>query len=438
MVASSVVHRARESPWPAVSMDDALRSIDANFGDLRAVEKKIGEVRSGDVIAQEVRAKHPHPRFRISRMDGYALKAADPIGNLRLLGAIPAGRSARRLEIPLLHCFRINTGGIVPDSADAVIPVEFTKLVEHNDEEELVIETQKKMEVGQNIREVGSDIPAGELLISEGAQLGAAEIGLLANAGCSAVRVFRRPTVGVLSTGDELVDLDETQGGTAEIPEGKILDSNRPMLVELLRSRGFEVRDCGIVADKREVLEQNICDHFAHCDVLVSSGGVSMGDKDLLKDVLQHDLRFDIHFGRVFMKPGLPSTFATGEVGGKKCVFFGLPGNPVSAFVSTHLFVLPMLRRRSGCSEERSRGTTIKVKLGEDVRLDARPEYVRAHFEANAADLPTARIISSNQVSSRLLSVTHANLLLALPPRSGETAALEKGDVVDAIVIDWL
>ncbi|KAI6219012.1 Gephyrin [Aphelenchoides fujianensis] len=401
--------------------------------------------RSGDVIAQEVRAKHPHPRFRIS-----------PNGRLRTQRSslsVPPTRSescaswvrsrpaapARRLEIPPLHCFRINTGGIVPDSADAVIPrrvheagraqCSLPPFFFRLDEEELVIETQKK-----DGRRSEATFPAGELLISEGAQLGSAEIGLLANAGCSTVRVFRRPTVGVLSTGDELVDLAETEEGRAEVPEGKILDSNRPMLVELLQSRGFEVRNCGIVEDKWG----KIRDHFAHCDVLVSSGGVSMGDKDLLKDVLQHDLRFDIHFGRVFMKPGLPSTFATGQLNAKKCVFFGLPGNPVSAFVSTHLFVLSMLRRRSGCSEERSRGTTIKLKLGEDVRLDARPEYVRAHFEANVADLPAARIISSNQVSSRLLSVTHANLLLALPPRSDQTTALKKGDVVDAIVIDWL
>ncbi|KAI6213973.1 hypothetical protein M3Y94_00214600 [Aphelenchoides besseyi] len=422
----TAIRRPRQSPWTAVSMDEALQTINVNGGESEAIEMNVANLQSGDVLAQEIRAKFPHPRFRTSRMDGYALRAEDGTGNFKVLGGITAGSSAAELQIPTRHCFRINTGGVVPDSADAVIPVEYTKLIDHNNHEELVIEIQKEMQVGQNIREIGSDIPQNELLLLTGTQLAAGEIGLVVSAGYSNVRVYKRPTVSVLSTGDELVDISCAIGTSVDLTEGQIYDSNRPMLIEIFRSRGFHVRDAGIVNDKREAIVEKIREQFVESDVLVTSGGVSMGDKDLLKYVLQEDLNFKIHFGRVFMKPGLPSTFATGQLNQKHCIVFGLPGNPVSAFVSSHLFVLPMLRHQSGCTFEEACGSTIKVKLNSDVKLDSRPEYVRACFESKSNDVPTARVITSNQVSSRLISVIRANLLLQLPARTDETSTLKK------------
>ncbi|KAI6187017.1 Gephyrin [Aphelenchoides besseyi] len=437
-MSSTAIRRPRQSPWTAVSMDEALKAINMNGGEREVIEINVANLQSGDVVAQEIRAKFPHPQFRTSRMDGYAFRAIDGIGDFKVLGGITAGSSARELEIPARHCFRINTGGVVPDDADAVIPVEYTKLIDHNDQEELVIEIQKEMQVGQNIREIGSDIPQNELLLPMGTQLAAGEIGLMVSAGYSNVRVYKRPTVSVLSTGDELVDISCATESSVDLAEGRIYDSNRPMLIEVLRSRGFQVRDAGIVNDKREAIIKKIREQFVESDVLVTSGGVSMGDKDLLKYVLQEDMNFKIHFGRVFMKPGLPSTFATGQINQKHCVVFGLPGNPVSAFVSSHLFVLPMLRHRSGSTFGEACGSTITVKLNGNVKLDSRPEYVRACFESNSNDVPTARIITSNQVSSRLVSVIRSNLLLQLPARTDEISTLKSGTLIDAIVIDML
>ncbi|KAI6190549.1 MoCF-biosynth domain-containing protein [Aphelenchoides bicaudatus] len=431
---SDLIRRPRQSPWQAVPMEEALEIVHANADNLQIIEVKLADLKTGDILAQDVKALHPHPRFRTSRMDGYAFKAADGQGSFLVLGGIGAGSSAKSLEILDRHCYRINTGGVVPDQADAVVPVEFTRLTKHDNQNELEIEIERSMTSGQNIREVGSDISTDQLLIPHGTELRPPEIGLLASCALGTICVFKRPKIGVLSTGDELIDPIEE--ASSSLKEGQIWDSNRPMLLELLRAKNFQTWNGGIVKDKRELLKNAIVDGFKECDALVLSGGVSMGDKDLLKGVLTEELHFQIRFGRVQMKPGLPSTFAVGRLHEKQCVVFGLPGNPVSAFVSAHLFVLPWLRRRAGYSAEASEGTVIKVRITSDYSLDSRPEYARAYLQFNNDGLPDAHLITTNQVSSRLISASHANLLLKLPPKSEQKQKVLKGEIIDAIIID--
>ncbi|CAD5223886.1 unnamed protein product [Bursaphelenchus okinawaensis] len=465
---TSVIHRPRQSTWRAISMDEAYQILATEAHEVTVEEAEFKKLTTGDIIAEEITAPWPHPRFKTSRMDGYAVKASDGVGDFKVLGGIVAGQSAKSLKIPEKHCFRINTGGIVPDDADSVVPVEYTKLLKHNETEELEIEISLKVTPGQNIREIGSDIKQDEVLIDKSAIISAPEMALLAANNYYKVKIYKRPVVGVISTGDELVDINLSNG---KLQEGHILDSNRPMLIELVRSQGYECVDCGIVKDDRETLVDHIKKMAEKCDVLVFSGGVSMGDKDLLKPILQHDLNFDIKFGRVFMKPGLPNTFAVGNLHNRPIFVFGLPGNPVSAFVSSHLFLFPFLKRKSGrindgCNpsvsttisnlKEYSNSTQtssnelkssngasptttsliskITVSLGRDLKLDRRPEYARAVLRLEDGQC-WADVLTTNQVSSRLLSVTKSNLLLELPPATEEKQTCSQGEMVKAIVI---
>lgn len=294
---------------------------------------------------------------------------------------------------------------------------------------------------------MGSDVAEGELLLHKGQRLGPAEMGLLALSARQQVKVYRRPRVCVLSTGDELIDplaplpLEEV---TASLDA--VVDTNRPTLLALLRSAGAEPVDCGIAADGRQTLIEAVERALAKADVLVVSGGVSMGEKDLLKEVLQSHFHFGIHFGRVFMKPGLPTTFASGPgpADGRPKLVFGLPGNPVSALVTGHLFVLPQLRRIGG-QEVDWESARIAVKLAHPIeRLDPRPEYRRVLLKrgANAIaaclpepELPLAECIWGSQLSSRLLSARSANLLLELPAAGEKMGRLEAGATVMALVI---
>ncbi len=251
----------------------------------------------------------------------------------------------------------ITTGAPVPEGADAVIKVEDTDSVTDaaassaspkEGDNQVKILTQAS--VGQFIRPVGFDIPRGEKVLSKGDVLGAPEIGLLATLGCVKSTVFRKPVVGVMSTGDEIID----PSGTPE--PGQIRDSNRFMLLSAVEESGGVPMDLGIVTDREEPLKTKFMAALSKCDICVMSGGVSMGSKDLVKPLLEE--LGTVHFGRVRLKPGKPTTFATvqvplsgaqgGEKKTKKCLVFGLPGNPVSALVCFHLFVMSALRKMQG------------------------------------------------------------------------------------------
>lgn len=326
-------------------------------------------------------------------------------------------------------CCRITTGAPVPPGADAVIQVEDTELIESSNQgrKEVRIRILEEVKVGQDIRAVGFDIPRGGRILSKGDMLGPAELGLLSTAGVAKVSVFRKPVVSVLSTGNELVSPGQSR------KHGQIYDSNKTSLLASIKSEGFIAKDAGIALDRPNDLYNKLRDAAKSSDVVITTGGVSMGELDILKPVLEESLLAKIHFGRVHMKPGKPTTFATGKVGGVYKLFFALPGNPVSALVTFYLFVLPALRKMAGYQDSSLR--KIKAKMGFTVNLDPRPEYHRALLQWNKKDgIPIAHTTGS-QCSSRLLSMRSANALLVLPARSKEVSLIEQGSVVDALLI---
>uniref|UniRef100_A0A914MR92 MoaB/Mog domain-containing protein n=1 Tax=Meloidogyne incognita TaxID=6306 RepID=A0A914MR92_MELIC len=328
----------RQSPWPAIEMQQALQILEEivglNLDKLRSIEQKqtnnLKEL-IGYVLAETLLAFRPVPNFRASVMDGYAIISSDGKGPRKVVGAFNAGKATsnghKMLESG--QCVRISTGAKLPEEADAVVKLEDTEVLEEDDDgKEILIDIGINPKPGQNIREIGSDIAKDELLLAKGIRLGAAEIGLLALSGRKTVLVYSKLKICVLSSGDELIDfINLPNNGENEWPIDGVIDTNRPVLISLLLEEGFDPIDCGIAKDSEEELINSIKNAFSKSDLLVISGGVSMGEKDLLKSILNKHFNFKINFGRVYMKPGLPSTFASGiGLEGRPKLVFGLPG----------------------------------------------------------------------------------------------------------------
>ena len=424
---SKVAERDRHSPYPLVSMSDALSVINENSDCLSktvvSIEDSLGHILASDVFAQE-----PFPPFPASVKDGYAVLASDGPGERVVLGPVTAGEIAAS-QVISGHVMRITTGAPVPQGADAVVQVEDTELLESDDDGR----TEKRIKIltspkpGQDIRPIGFDVNKGQQVLSAYEKLGPAELGLMASLGLTDIEVFQKPKVAVLSTGNEVVSPGQVTKA------GQIRDSNKIALKSMINSHGFEFIDLGIAADTPQDLESKLSAGLESADVVVSSGGVSMGEKDFLKPVLEDLIGATIHFGRVFMKPGKPTTFATVIVGGKKKLMFSLPGNPVSAMVTFNLFVLPALHKMTGSQSPEL--TKIKAKLLQPVSLDARPEYHRVVLSWKSGDLVPSAISTGSQCSSRLLSMRTSNALLVLPPRSDDLTRIEAGTIVDALII---
>lgn len=382
----------------------------------------------GMILAEPVVARDALPPFPASVKDGYAVVAADGPGEYPVIGEATAGRMATFTVKPGSVAY-ITTGAPVPYGADAVVMVEETEPVK-GPAGERYVRIGRQVRASDDIRPVGVDVAAGETVLEAGALLGPAEIGLLATVGATAVRVYPRPRVALLSTGDELVEPQDA------LAPGQIRDSNRPTLAAAVAALGGVVVDLGIGRDERADLEARIQQGLATADLLITTGGVSMGDLDLIKPLLEQ--RGTVHFGRIRMKPGKPLTFATVEEGGRKTLLFGLPGNPVSGLVTFYLFVAPALRKLAGHRDPYL--PRVQAVLAQPLRLDAyRPEYHRATlaWDAGLHDGKGGYLASStgSQASSRLLSMRTANALLELPQAEGELPA---GAVVSALWIGEL
>uniref|UniRef100_A0A0R3RH10 MoCF_biosynth domain-containing protein n=1 Tax=Elaeophora elaphi TaxID=1147741 RepID=A0A0R3RH10_9BILA len=357
-------------------------------------------------------------------------ETSDGKGVRQVVACTTPGILASNILQPGTTC-RVNTGSMVPDGADAVVQIENTRIVEHNYFEEITVEILDEPKIGQDIREIGCDIKLGEILLRKGCVIGAAEIGILAASERNFVKIFRKPKVAVISTGHEVVD-----SRSNDCPLGSVRDTNRPQLIALLKENNFKHMDIGILPDKMEKIEEGLKTALTLCDVVVCSGGVSMGEKDYLKDVLQNGLNFTIKFGRVMMKPGLPTTFAYGKWNNREKFVFALPGNPVSTWVTAQLFLLPTLKKMAGWVHYQH--MVISVRLNETMKLDRRPEYRRACLLSDPGNFPRAICPEKEQMSSRLLSVRSANLLLKLPPCTDTKSMVQKDEVVDALVIGRL
>ena len=451
----------------------------------------------GAVLAAPIVSGVDLPPFRASIKDGYAVLSLDGEGVYPVVSEATAGSTfGDAFLLQTGQVCRVSTGGPVPDGADAVVQVEDTALLEASPDgsEELVVRIGKSVAAGTDVRPIGCDISVGQQVLAKGAAMGPSEIALWHTVGLPPICHYAKPRVAVLSTGNEL-------SAETPLPKGKIYDSNKGMLLAALRATKAAAGgapivgaalDGGIARDDYGATREGIAKAFrdTRADVVISTGGVSMGERDHVKAALL-SMGATIHFGRVNMKPGKPTTFATipaaaiyGAERGRgmpPALFFGLPGNPVSAMVCYHVFVAPSLRVLCGQSP---RLQTLSVQLTHAVALDReRPEYHRCrlvrHFAPRGA-LPSGAPLRSDgadasfagavvsphrhsaagfgddvplgpqqqqllitatstgpQASHRLLSMHTANGLLVLPVGDAANGArIEAGSFVEAVIID--
>ena len=401
-----------ESKYPLIPVEEAQARILEHVLPLEPANRRFTEA-LGLVLAEDVYAPENMPPFAASAKDGFAVVAGDTSRERRLVGEQMAG-TVEGLRVERGTAVRITTGAPIPPGADAVVMVEKTE-----ERDGRVTIHQEDLEPGADVRPAGQDIEQGQLVLERGTRLGPAEIGLLATVGQTMVKVHRKPTVAVMSTGDELVEPDETPG------PGQIRDSNRYTLAATVEEAGGTPVVIGLGRDVEATLEQLIWQGLDEADALVTSGGVSMGDKDLVKPILER--LGTVHFGRVYTKPGKPVTFATVD---DKPVF-AMPGFPVSSLVSFEIFVRPALRRMQGYPDDVLFRPERKVILEHDVyHSAARTEFQRAIVTNRDGKLYATT--TGFQGSGRLLSMVGANALLRLPYGEGD---FKQGDVVTALII---
>ena len=406
-----------------VPLDDAV-----NFVLERCWPLTPGPVRTADavglVLAGDVVATDPVPPFASTAMDGYAVRAADtadaPV-TLPVVAEVAAGHPAERPLGPG-EAMRIFTGAPVPDGADAVVMVERTERLDDGRS----VRIDVCVEQGNHLRAAGEDLAAGERVFGSGDEVTPARLGVLASLGVHEVVAHPRPRVGVMSTGDELVT------GTEPLRPGQIRDSNRPTLLALVAQAGFEPVDLGWVPDDEDAITAAIERGAGSCDAVMSSGGVSMGDIDLVRVVL--DRIGDMRWMQVAIRPAKPLAFGV-VMGpeGTPIPVFGLPGNPVSSMVSFALFARPGLRRLAGHPEERLHLPRLPAVAGERLarRPDGKLHFVRVVAGVDPGDGALRVWSSGGQGSHQLGAMARADGLAVLPDGDGVAA----GEPVQVILL---
>ncbi|MFL3011385.1 MAG: gephyrin-like molybdotransferase Glp [Acidimicrobiales bacterium] len=367
----------------------------------------------GLVLADTVISNDDVPPFPNTAMDGYAVRAVDtehaPV-ELKVIGTLPAGK-VPDLEVGPDEAVRIMTGAVIPEGADAVVMVEKTKEVE-NGSSVVVEETVKN---GNFIRQPGEDFVKGSELFNSGTLIGAAHIGVFATIGLEKVNVFKRPVVGVMSTGDELVQ------GSSQLKPGQIRDSNRHSIKALLEEIGAEIIDLGLIPDDEKAIESALLSAVEKCDAVVTSGGVSMGDFDYVKVVL--DRLGEMKWMQVAIKPAKPLAFGLLN----DVPIFGLPGNPVSAMVSFELFMRPALLKMMGYEQIWRPYIKAKATTPLKRRKDGKVHFARVTLTRKEDSYEVSLL--EGQGSHQLAAMANAQGLAVLPNGEG----LEIGDFVDVM-----
>ena len=367
------------------------------------------------VTSADVEATGPIPPFDNTAMDGFAIRSsdvADPPTTLRMIGTIAAG-SRPDVTVGEGEAVRIMTGAPMPEGADAVVMVELTSM----SADEQSVEVTESVPVGNHIRPTGDDVVAGQTVFPAGTVLRPAHLGVCTSIGVYEVPVVRRPRIGVISTGDELVD------SPAPLAIGQIRDSNRHTLLALVRSMGALGIDLGVVPDDEAMIREAMLGAADTCDAVVTSGGVSMGDFDYVKKVLTEI--GDMRWMQVAIKPAKPLAFGTIE----GVPIFGLPGNPVSSMVSFELFARPGIRQMMGHADPVL--PPLRGVAGDDLprRPDGKVHFARVHADPDTDGRHVARF-SGGQGSHQLSAMANGNALAIIPDGDG----IRAGDPVDLLL----
>ena len=397
-----------------IEYPDAERLVFENTRRLPKVMASLGEAR-GLALAEDLRARFDSPPFDNSAVDGYAVRSEDAGEAGRTFTVIdeaPAGRPSAK-SVGEGEAIKIFTGGVIPDGADAVVMVENTS--GWGEEFEL----KKAASPGQNVRESGEDVREGDVILKKGTEIGPPEVALAATQGYGELPVYRRPRVVVLSTGTELVE-----PGTRELSPGEIYDSNSFAVIAQAQEAGADARRLYAASDDAGVLREAVQEALETADVVVTSGGVSVGEKDLVKGTML-DLGVEQVFWGVKFKPGKPLFFGLRD----EVRLFGLPGNPVSAMVCFELFVRPALMAMMGRKEKKR--PRVSVYFEEDVKNQfGRMHAMRVSLARTEKGL-LARSVGA-QGSGLVSSLTKADALALIGPESG---GVRSGETVEAIVL---
>ncbi|HLN88137.1 MAG TPA: gephyrin-like molybdotransferase Glp [Candidatus Limnocylindrales bacterium] len=385
--------------------------------------EKISSVHGrGRVLAEDLFSAVDLPHFHRAAMDGYAVKAKDTFGAsqslptyLKLAGVVEMGKEAKQ-SLGNGDAIRISTGGMMPAEADAVVMVEYTDETDGG-----LVEIHRGVSPWQNVIQIGDDIKRGELVFSQGRRLRAHDLGALTGVGISSIAVYKRPRVALISTGDEIVDVDTEPG------PGQVRNINQHSLAGLIEEVGGELRDWGVIRDDREPLTKAIGEGLAWADLVLLSGGSSMGAKDIaLETILSFpDSQFIFH--GISIAPGKPTIFA--KACGKPIL--GLPGYPVSALVIFDLFGAPMVRRLGGENADvlQRLPRTLRAKLKTNIASQiGREDYVRVTLEQDGAQFIATPLPSK---SGAIFTLVKADGMVRIEMNQD---GLEQGEEVEVIL----
>ena len=413
-----------------LSVEQAYERVMARFQTLEFEEKALLDC-MGQVLAEDIKSPLALPPLANSGMDGYALRHSDIVGashenpkNLEVIGIVAAGHMPNRTVGPGT-AIRIMTGAPIPDGADTVVPFEETDEVERKREGKPLdnVAVFADMPTGCNVRPAGEDISAGTLVLERGIIVRAAEIGVIASLGMDNIKVIRRPIVAVLATGDEL----ETAG--TPLSDGKIYDSNSFSVAASIADAGGIPKILGIARDSLTDLTTKL-EATSGCDLVVTSAGVSKGDYDIVKDVLNQ--KGEMNFWSVRMRPAKPLAFGQlNDLDGRIIPLMGLPGNPVSAMVAFEMFARPAIRIMLG-KKKKPRPMVGGVLTGAIKNEDGRRVYARVEVEFKDGEYRATP--TGPQGSNILTSMSKANGLAICPE---DLAGKDAGEQVQIIMLDW-
>lgn len=403
----------------AISVTEARQTIFEQITPIKSSVKVALRDALNQYLAEDLVSSINVPAHINAAMDGYALAGADlpteKTINYRVKGASFAGApSAENYQQGSV--IRIMTGGVMPQGTDSVVPQE---LVEVLNDGSIKIDAQQR--TGQNVRHAGEDIPKGATVFKKGHRINAADLGIIASLGKGEVKVLRRPRVAFFSTGDELKSIGET------LHEGDIYDSNRYTLFALLKNLEVDIIDLGVIKDTQQEIENSFIAAAELADIVITSGGVSVGEADFIKPTLKK--LGETHFWKIAMKPGRPLTFGSYQ----GAWFFGLPGNPVAVMVTFMQFVQPAISYLASGSIK----PTLMIKANCQQSIKKRPgrtEYIRAIVTPTEDGALNVKL-TGKQGSGILMSMSLANCFIHLP---SESNGVESGQMVEIVPFNSL